>query len=151
MGIPYEFWASSPFEGLSEVQRNDLANCCTFSAHKAGEPIYEVGSAAAGAYLLLSGTVLMTAPGSPTFENTEQVINAGAFFCRGSLLDAVDHRHSCVAQTDAVVAFLSREAFLEAVSRDRSFSFRVIDDIVMRGSEEVRHLNNAIHGLLSGS
>ncbi|MFT6397044.1 MAG: signal-transduction protein with cAMP-binding, CBS, and nucleotidyltransferase domain [Bradymonadia bacterium] len=151
MSIPNEFWTSSPFEQLSDAQRSDLATCCDFSSYAAGKSIYEAGAPATGAYLLLSGTVGMTDPGMASLGDTEQTLDAGSFFSRGSLLAAVNHRHHCVARTDTVVALLSRNAFLEAVTRDRSFSFRVIDDIVQRGSEEVRSLNHAIHGLLSAS
>lgn len=151
MSIPNEFWAVSPFEHLSEAQRFDLAGCCDFTSYAAGDAIYSAGTPSDGAFLVLSGSVAMTDPTMAAHGESEQTLTPGAFFSRGSLLEPMNHRHNCIAETNTVVAFLSRDAFLDAVGRDRSFSFRVIDDIVQRGSDEVRSLNHAIHGILGRS
>jgi CRP-like cAMP-binding protein len=153
VSIPSEFWAESPFDTLDADERAEFDAACETRAFAPGDLVYEAEKHSKGMYVLTSGSLALLDKAMATLSATGEVVvdEPGAAFSRGSLLETFPHRHECVAKSASEVAFLSREAFMTAFDANQAFALRLVDYIVQRGSDDVRALNQAIHGLLSES
>ena len=151
MSIPAEFWAKGPFDALDADERAEFEAACEIRTFDAGEVLYEAEKNAKGMYILIAGSLGLLDRIMATLNASGEVVvdEVGAVISRGSLLDSFPHRHECVAKTEIQVAFLARETLLAAFEDNRPYAFRLIDFMVQRGSDDVRALNQAIHGLLS--
>lgn len=151
--IPEELWARAPFDRLDETGRRGFEEAAELRRFSAEEVIYEAGGDSKGMYIIASGQISLFDRVMATLSGDAEVIidQRGALVSRGSLLDAFQHRHDCVARTDCELLFLSREAFETAFEANEPFALRLVDYLVQRGSDDVRAFNQAIHGTLSQS
>jgi len=153
LSIPANFWAKTPFDSLDADERAEFEAACEIRSFSAGDVLYEAEKNSKGLYILISGALALADRTMATLSAGGEVVvdEAGALISRGSLLETFPHRHECTAKSAATVAFLPRGVFLKAFETNRPFTLRLIDFIVQRGSDDVRALNQAIHGLLSES
>lgn len=153
MTIPAELWARPSFDRLDEAGRRGLEAAVEVRRFSAGEVVYEAGLDSKGMYILVSGELSLFDRVMATLSGDAEVVieRPGSLVSRGSLLDTFPHRHDCVARSACELLFLSREAFDAALEANEPFSLRLVDYLVQRGSDDVRALNQAIHGTLSQS
>jgi len=96
------------FAGLPPAELEELAGLLKRRDFKAAEPIFWVGDAGTGSYIIQSGRVTMSCPDEHGRDISLSVLGPGDFLGEICLLDGGPHMATARAQTDVILGSLSR-------------------------------------------
>jgi uncharacterized membrane protein len=126
------------FEGLSDEDREALANRMTEKRFASGERVFAQGEKGNAMYIVLSGAVQIFLP--PTEggdkEEAQRVVlkdaRTGEYFGELSLFDDKPRSASVEASVDTVLLELTRDAFAEHLGRSKTAALKILGEMAER-------------------
>ncbi len=122
------------FEGLSDEDRESLAQRLDEKSYKPGETVFAKGDKGSSMYIVLSGAVQIFLP--PEKEDGERVVlkdaRTGEYFGELSLFDDKPRSASVEASVDTVLLELTRDEFAEHLSKSRTAALSILSEMADR-------------------
>jgi len=121
---------------LSQEMEDSLRQVMTRQEFSQGSALYRQGASAAGIYLVETGAVRMLLSAGEDQNQLLGVVGAGTLLGLSDSMAGQHYRVTAEAEEPTTAAFISREAFLEFLSRHQDFCMQVL-----------RLLSENLHGL----
>jgi uncharacterized membrane protein len=122
------------FEGLSDDDREALAQRLTEKPYKQGETVFAQGDKGASMYIVLSGVVQIFLP--PPEKDEPPVVlkeaRSGEYFGELALFDDKPRSASVTAMIDTVLLELTREEFGEHLARSKTAAMKILSEMAER-------------------
>jgi uncharacterized membrane protein len=124
------------YEGLSDEDREALANRMTEKRYAAGEAVFAQGEKGSSMYIVLSGSVQIFLPPQGEGEQAQRVplkdARTGEYFGELSLFDDKPRSASVEALVDTVLLELTRDAFGEHLARSKTAALKILGEMAER-------------------
>lgn len=121
------------FEGLSDSDRDELANHLEEESFKQGETVFAKGDPGSSMYIILSGAVQIYLPAD---ENAPRVVlndlRTGEYFGELSLFDAKPRSASVEAVVETVLLKLTREVFTGHLVTSKGAALVILGEMAER-------------------
>jgi CRP-like cAMP-binding protein len=121
---------------LGQESEDNLREFMTPCEFLEGDTLYERGASPAGIYLIETGTVRLLLPTGEDKSQLLEVVGAGTLLGLSDSVSGEHYRVTAEAEEPTMAGFISREAFLDFLSRHQDFCMHVI-----------RLLSENLHGL----
>lgn len=122
----------SLFTGLPAASIDDLVRRSTLRSGNARSALVSQGEPGVGLFIVVSGRVKIVVLGDNGREITLSVLRAGEVFGEVPLLDHSPSTATVIAQSDAQVVCLSREAFKEHLQANPRTALNLLDEMARR-------------------
>ena len=130
------------FEGLTDEDRDALAQRLTEKNYKADEVVFAKGDSGNSMYIVLSGAVQIFLP--PADKDTPPVVikdlRTGEYFGELSLFDDKPRSASVQTVVDTVLLELTREEFAEHLGRSKTAALTILGEM----AERLRQTNSML-------
>ena len=124
------------FEGLSDADREALAQRLQERRYAPGEKVFSQGDRGTSMYVVLSGTVQIFLPPPPKEKDAPRVIlkdsRTGEYFGELALFDDKPRSASVEATMDTVLLELTREDFAEHLGRSKTAALSILSEMAER-------------------
>jgi len=120
------------FTMLTPAQAESLSHAVTKKRFKRGEILVERGKKTNALYILLSGRTRVVITDNKGREVILATLKAGDYVGEMSLIDDEPHSATVIAEQQADVLALGREAFLQCLMENSAMSFAVMRGLVQR-------------------
>jgi CRP/FNR family transcriptional regulator, cyclic AMP receptor protein len=118
---------------LKQDQLEMLAKLATVRTYKKGELMIKQGEPGTGLFVLLSGSVTVTAKSRPGFPDTVlSKMGKGDFVGEMSLIDGYPRSATVTADSDTQAIELNRWVFLDALRREPNIAVAMLPYLVRR-------------------
>ena len=122
----------SLFEGLSDEDRNALAQRLVTKPFPAKTSVFAKGERGSSMYIVLSGAVQIFLPGDGDSRVTLKDVRTGEYFGELSLFDDKPRSASVEAVVDTVLLELTRDNFADHLARSRTAALSILSDMAER-------------------
>jgi uncharacterized membrane protein len=124
------------FEGLSDADREALAERLQERSFKQGETVFAKGDVGNSMYIVLSGAVQIFLPPPQGDKDAQRVVlkdaRTGEYFGELSLFDDKPRSAGVEATVETVLLELTREEFAEHLGRSRSAAMSILSEMAER-------------------
>jgi CRP/FNR family transcriptional regulator, cyclic AMP receptor protein len=124
------------FEGLSDADREALAERLQEKTFAAGETVFNKDDVGTSMYIVLSGAVQIFLPPPPKDKDATRVIlkdtRTGEYFGELALFDDKPRSASVAATMDTVLLELTREDFAEHLGRSKTAALSILSEMAER-------------------
>jgi uncharacterized membrane protein len=126
--------AISLFEGLSDEDREALAQRLVERRLAAGAIVFSKGDPGASMYVVLSGTVQIFLPGEKKDDPRVLLkdVKTGEYFGELALFDDKPRSASAVAAVETVLLELTREELADHLARSRTAAMAILSEMAVR-------------------
>ena len=128
---------------LDETELAALADIASLRQLDKGEILFWEGDAAAGFYVLLTGSVRVYKASPEGKEYTIHQIRPGQIFAEAAIFSGGGYPANCSALADSEVAFFPKDRFIELIKRSPQISLKMIASL----SAFVREFNRMVEDL----
>lgn len=118
-----------------------LAELATMRHLSKGDVLYSAGERTAALYVIQQGDVAVTNKAADQSDVILHILHQGALAGELSFIDDEKHSTTLIAQGDAEVMVMSREAFLPLIESHPQVAFHVMRSILRSTHAELRRLN----------
>jgi CRP/FNR family cyclic AMP-dependent transcriptional regulator len=120
------------FNHLREAQLKEMASRCTNAKYKKGEVVFFKTDMSTDLYIVISGKLKAMLADEEGDEMVIASFEKGAFFGELSLLDGKGRSATIVADTDAELAVLKKDVFLDLLYKNPRISVELMITLVER-------------------
>ena len=124
------------FEGLSDADREALAERLQEKKYAAGETVFNKDDKGTSMYIVLSGAVQIFLPPPPDDKDGPRVVlkdaRTGEYFGELALFDDKPRSASVASTMDTVLLELTREDFAEHLSRSKTAALSILSEMAKR-------------------
>ncbi len=120
------------FKHLKEAQLREIVTRCRSAHYKKGEIVFHKTDLSTDLYIVSAGLLKAVLADEEGDEIVLARFEKGAFFGELSLLDGKGRSATIVADTDAELAVLKKELFLDLVYKDPKISIELMATLVER-------------------
>jgi uncharacterized membrane protein len=121
------------FEGLSDEDREGLAQRLTERTFAPGEAVFKMGDKGSSMYVVLSGSVQIYLPGEGSGERVIlKDVRTGEYFGELSLFDDKPRSASVEALVETVLLELTREQLAEHLGRSKTAAIAILSEMAER-------------------
>jgi CRP/FNR family cyclic AMP-dependent transcriptional regulator len=131
------------FTHLTEAQLKKIASLCTSVRYKKGDVVFYKTDMSTDLYIVSSGKIKAVLADEDGSEMVLALFEKGAFFGELSLLDGKGRSATIVANTDAELAILKQDAFLDLLRENPKISIDLMTTLV----ERLRNADEMIESL----
>src|SRR5574337_1219022 len=120
------------FKHLKDAQLKEIVSRCRSAHYKKGSVVFHKTELSTDLYIVNSGTLKAVLAGEEGDEIVLARFEQGAFFGELSLLDGKRRSATIVADSDAELAVLKKELFLDLLYKDPKISIELMATLVER-------------------
>ena len=120
------------FNHLKETQLKEIASRCKSTGYKKGDVVFYKTDMSTDLYIVISGKLKAVLADEEGDEMVLALFEKGAFFGELSLLDSKGRSATIVADTDAELAILKRDVFLDLLYKNPRISVELMTTLVDR-------------------
>jgi CRP/FNR family cyclic AMP-dependent transcriptional regulator len=120
------------FNHLRDAQLKEIASRCKNARYKKGEVVFYKTDMSTDLYIVISGKLKAVLADEEGDEMVIALFEKGAFFGELSLLDDKGRSATIVADTDAELAVLKKDVFLELLYKNPRISVELMTTLVER-------------------
>lgn len=120
------------FNHLKDAQLKDIASRCTSARYRKGDVVFYKTDMGTDLYIVSSGKLKAVLVDEEGGEIVVALFEQGAFFGELSLLDGKGRSANIVADTDAELAILKKDVFLDLLYKDPKISVALMATLVER-------------------
>ncbi|HUB02620.1 MAG TPA: cyclic nucleotide-binding domain-containing protein [Terriglobales bacterium] len=121
---------------LSPEMENSLRAVMTPRQFSKGAKLYEQGASASGVFLIETGAVRVSLPTGGKQGQLLEIVGAGTILGLSDSMVGDQYRVTAEAEEPTIASFVSREGFLDFLSKHQDFCLQII-----------RLLSDNLHGL----
>jgi CRP-like cAMP-binding protein len=142
------FKDAAPYRGLREPDWNILAELLKEVSLKMGASVFKENDPGDGFYWVRSGKIRISRQVTPEGRKDKQeqlltVLTAGHIFGEMALVDGEPRSADAVAESDAVLFFLSHAAYEKLKQEQPGTALRIQDMVVVTLCSRIREANRA--------